>query len=415
MQLRHLVVPLTVAGVLASAVPGSRVSGAQRPTLIEGNASCVQDFPSAASPDPRATVVMCGLDNPRGLMFNQSALTVAEAGRGGFGLGTADCFVGAVGATRCVGPTGAISQLWNGAQTRVATGFPSHATTLGRQAIGPNDVALVPAPGDAATASECAAGCAYVAIGLQQPPGYRDLYPFLADFAKLAQFTPGGGWRYVADLGAYETAHNPDQVYKSPPQLDTNPYGLLVDPAGRQIIVADAGANALLRVSAAGYVAGNGFVIDTEAVLRPHPTAGDDAVPTSVAIGPDGARYIGELTGFPLIRGEANVLRLGRAGDEPAVCLSGFTQIMDLAFDKNGDLYVLEFQGRLMRITPATDSGAAGDGEGAICARYAAGVRTAIVTGLTNPTSVALGPDGALYISNRGVLPATGQVLRIER
>jgi len=52
---------------------------------------------------------------------------------------------------------------------------------------------------------------------------------------------------------------------------------------------------------------------------------------------------------------------------------------------------------------------------GDTCARYAAGQRTTIVSGLTMPTSVEIGPDGAIYVSNRGTLPGTGQVIRFER
>jgi hypothetical protein len=41
-------------------------------------------------------------------------------------------------------------------------------------------------------------------------------------------------------------------------------------------------------------------------------------------------------------------------------------------------------------------------------------VRTTVASaGLVSPTSVALGPDGALYVSNRGIFPGTGEVLRI--
>ena len=97
---------------------------------VPGNPACVQDFPTDVAPDPNARVVMCGLDNPRGLAFSEFALFVAEAGRGGLGVTAAPCFTGNVAPTpnnRCYAPTGAISRLRNGSQERVATGFPSHA------------------------------------------------------------------------------------------------------------------------------------------------------------------------------------------------------------------------------------------------------------------------------------------------
>ena len=49
-----------------------------------------------------------------------------------------------------------------------------------------------------------------------------------------------------------------------------------------------------------------------------------------------------------------------------------------------------------------------------VCAQYQAGTRTTVVSGLTRPTSVLAGPDGALYLSNRGISPEIGQVIRID-
>ena len=95
--------------------------------------------------------------------------------------------------------------------------------------------------------------------------------------------------------------------------------------------------------------------------------------------------------------------------------LTGFTPVMDLAFDRTGDLYVLEFQGSLIRVTPDRSVHPSGPGDGDLCARYAAGLRAVVVNGLTNPTSVVIGPDGAPYVSNRGIFPGTGQVIRILR
>jgi streptogramin lyase len=40
--------------------------------------------------------------------------------------------------------------------------------------------------------------------------------------------------------------------------------------------------------------------------------------------------------------------------------------------------------------------------------------RKPVVTGLSNPTSVAIGPDGNAYISNRGTSPAIGEVIRFD-
>ena len=88
--------------------------------------------------DPPGTVVMSGLDNPRGLAFGpEGGLYVAEAGRGGPG----PCEV-IRGELQCVGDSGAVSRLWGGTQERIATGLPSYAPESGAGATGPHDISL---------------------------------------------------------------------------------------------------------------------------------------------------------------------------------------------------------------------------------------------------------------------------------
>ena len=77
-------------------------------------------------------------------------------------------------------------------------------------------------------------------------------------------------------------------------------------------------------------------------------------VTPSVAIGPDGYYYIGELKGFPAPTGFSRVWRINPAARhvacsaDPAVTpdctvvADGFTSIIDLAFDRNGTMYVTE-------------------------------------------------------------------------
>ena len=55
---------------------------------------------------------------------------------------------------------------------------------------------------------------------------------------------------------------------------------------------------------------------------------------------------------------------------------------------------------------------------GGVCAQYRAGTRTVVLGGpgqfqFFQPTSIAIGPDGALYVSNRGPSAGSGEVLRI--
>jgi hypothetical protein len=384
---------------------------------------------ATAAVTPPFTVVMSGLDNPRGLAFGpEGALYVAESGRGG----TQPCFT-IRGETNFAGPTGAVSRLWKGAQVRVATGFPSYAAVGGVAATGPNDVAPIDG------------GHVRVLIGLGADPALRatDCAPLGTGLGWLAQLpsdtTPG-----VVDVAAYERSANPD-----PPIFESNPYGLLAEPGAT--IVADAAGNSLLRVADSG-------AISTLAVFPSRSTGrSTDSVPTSVigvprpatapgfhsvpvnfgssgqyiktftptgvvytrrsdweaGIRPEGfpgerAYYVGELTGAPDVPGSANVYRVV-PGHAPEVFLSGFTAIIDIAVGGDGSLYVLEF---------ATAPGLSGPGD---LVRVAPdGARTVVATGFVAPTSVAIGPDGAFYVSDCGIFPGSGpypcngQVVRIR-
>jgi hypothetical protein len=350
-----------------------RVSAA----VTGGAIICAAAMVTGTHAQPIVTVVMSGLDNPRGLAFgSEGALYVAEAGRGGAG----PCFVNSADEFRCYGPTGAITRLWHGEQVRVVTGLPSHAPPGGAFAGGANDISFQ------------GVGGMFVAMGLGNDP--QLIRPSLGTagnlLGTLLQVNAGGGWRIVADIAAYEASVDPNGGL-----IDSNPYGVLAEPGSR--LVVDAGANALFRVAADGTIA-------TVAVFPSRPTRSTDSVPTAVAVGPDGAYYVGESTGAPFAAGAARIYRVVE-GLEPEVYLEGFKMIIDLAFGDDGTMYVLQFAtgpvfftgpGELIRIAPD-------------------GSRSVVLGGLNFPTSVAVGVDGALYVTNRGIAPGLGEVLRISQ
>lgn len=70
-------------------------------------------------------------------------------------------------------------------------------------------------------------------------------------------------------------------------------------------------------------------------------------------------------------------------------------------------LYVLE--------AASTEVFAPGSGRVVKVKQRGRGSRTEIVSGLYFPTGMTIGPDGALYVTNRGfgAAPGTGEVLRI--
>ncbi|HEX8238017.1 MAG TPA: ScyD/ScyE family protein [Abditibacteriaceae bacterium] len=320
-----------------------------------------------------ASVVMSGLDNPRGLAFGPGgALYVAEAGRGGNGPS-----IVLQGQDYSYGPTGALTRLWRGKQMRVVTGLPSMATADG-SATGPHDVSFQGQSG------------AYVTIGFGGDPALRAGFgPAGALFGTLIKVPKSGKWRVVSDIAAYEASVNP-----AGGPLDSNPYGLLAR-AGATILT-DAGGNTLLEVKPNGN-------ISTLAVFPARPVRSTDSVPTAVAIGPDKAYYVSELTGAPFTEGEANVYRVV-PGAAPQIFRSGFKTIVDIAFGPDGSLYVLQYAtgpvffsgpGQVIRVMPD-------------------GTREVIVSDLVQPTSLAISRNGTLYVTNNGTSIGSGEVLRIQ-
>jgi len=327
---------------------------------------------------------MKGLDNPRDLAFGpEGALYVAEAGKGGTGP---TFFTSRQ--LNCYGPSGAITRYWRGRQEQVVTGLPSMAACgTGFRAIGPTGISFH------------GRGGGYVTIGLEADPRRRSEMPEVgAYFARLVRFQPSGNWDFVADIGQYEIENNP---VGGPTRVDSNPFRVLAEPAGH--LVVDAGGNDLLRVAANGE-------ISLVAVFPSIPERGFDSVPTSVVVGPDGAYYVSELTGFPFPQGQARIYRIV-PGNAPEVFLSGFRTIIKIEFTEEGNLYVLEHSGPvgfgspgiLRRVNLAGCTTAA-----EFCPR------TVVRTGLRRPTSIALGPEGEVYVTVNGLDAGLGQVWRIN-
>ena len=342
-------------------------------------------------------VVVSGLDNPRGLAFGpEGGLYIAQAGSGGDG----PCGPGPEG-TRCYGNSGAISRYdpKTGNVTDVVTGLPSLATEEGQMfAIGPNDLSLH------------GRGNLMFTIGFGGDPGTRQAVfgPDGAKLARLGRATPDGKWRLLQDLGQSEADHNP-----AGDEVDSNPYGILA-LQGKQI-VADAGANALVQVRANGAISALATfanrMVDAPPFLGlpPGTQIPMDAVPTSVALGPDGNYYVGQLTGFPFPVGAANIYRVPAGGGAPTVFASGFTHIVDLTFGPDGSLYVVEIAKNGLLAAFNGD-----DWTGALIRIAPDGTRTELVPGaLTAPGGVAVGSDGALYVTNNAIFSDIGEVIRI--
>ena len=373
------------------------MSFGKRVALVACCVSLVLTSPLILAGQATWEVVVDGLDNPRGLAFGpEGALYIAQAGSGGDG----PCGPGPEG-TRCYGDSGTISRydLRNGSLTDVVTGLPSLATEDGQMfAIGPNDLSFQ------------GRGNLFFTIGFGGDPNAREelFGPDGAKLAHLGRATPNGAWKLLEDLGQFEADVNP-----TGDEVDSNPYGVLA-LAGKQI-VADAGANALVQVRSNAISALATFpnrLVEAPPFLGlpPGTQIPMDAVPTSVAVGPDGDYYVGQLTGFPFPVGAANVYRVPQEGGTPEVFASGFTHIVDLAFGPDGSLYVLEIAKNGLLAAFTTN-----DWTGALIRIAPDGTRTELVPGvLTAPGGVAVGSDGVLYVTNNSIYSDAGEVLKIQ-
>ncbi|HUE82354.1 MAG TPA: ScyD/ScyE family protein [Pyrinomonadaceae bacterium] len=365
------------------------------------------DKPVSAEKEPALaipatiTVVATGLNNPRGVNFGpDGALYVAEAGSGGPGT----CAPGPEG-DRCYGTSGSVARidLRRGIMTRVASGIPSLAGEDGSFATGIQDISFN------------GLGSGAFTMGWSGDPADRTIQfgPAGADFARLGRMNALGNWSIGENLGDFEAAANP-----TGDEEDSNPYGIL-SLAGKRI-VADAGANDLLEVSPGGNVSVLAVFPNRLGAMPPGfdfipdlPPAGTllemDAVPTSVALGPDGNYYVGQLAGFPFPVNDSNVYRVPASGGTAEVHAAGFTAIIDVAFGPDGSMYVLEIAKNGL-----LEAFINGDWTGALIRVAPDGTRTEIAPGsLFAPGGVAIGSDGTMYVTNNSIFSGTGQVLRI--
>jgi hypothetical protein len=364
------------------------------PTLAVATATAVTAVmlgPAPAYATGKMTTIADGLRSPRGLAFApDGALYVAEAGRGGSG----PCLIGPEGDEVCYGASGAISRIRHGMVKRVIRGLPSAAAADGSMAIGPSDVSFR------------GTGGMYFTVGLGADPASRAQLPVSVQRSSgwlLRGHAGKRDWRQSADIAGYEGRANPDGAAP-----DSNPNSVVATAAGRAVV--DAGGNSLVWAAANGSVSTlatfDSRMVDAPPFLGLPPGAQVpmESVPTSVVRGPDGAYYVGELTGFPFVPGMARVHRVV-PGHPPQVVAEGFTNIIDIGFGANGRLYVLEI---------AANGLLSGDPTGRLVRVGKHGTHRVLAsTGLTSPGGLAI-RGRAAYVSNCSVCPEGGSVVRIR-
>jgi sugar lactone lactonase YvrE len=311
-------------------------------------------------------VVAKNLNNPRGVFaLPDGRIYVAEAGRAGTTCPTKEL---------CYGFSGSITRYRDARQARVLRNLVSVGGRDGTFVTGPNGVSVDPQ------------GVFYIAMTAAPSCRKTDDLPDNARGAlgKLMRWQQGK-LEAVVDLNALECARNFDHADRN-----ANPYAVLALGNGHEVVV-DAGANTLYDVQGK-----NARVL----AVFPKTRGGAQSVPTSVALGPDDAYYVGEFVGE--LPGGKPTLGAGRVwkvvpGQKPVVYKTGFNAISGIAFGSDGTLYVTQFTNN-----PRNEENL----RGAVVRITSDGKRTLHGVGrLFLPSGAAVGADGALYVSNWSILP----------
>lgn len=351
---------------------------------------------------PVVTVVAHGLNEPRHLTYGPGGLYVADGGTGGTSCTKVD------GASYCEGETGSVVLVGPSGVKTVLAGLPS--------AIDPDEGPV----GAAAVTFDRGRLAVLFQDTAVNPDGTTSVRgPGAGLLGKLllaVPFAGQAGWSAGPDIAAFAAAHPQDPATLGGPPgqengYDSDPYDIV--PYAGGYAIADGAANDVLWLSPSGRLS----VLDrlpTEpetvpaGVLGPNPVTVDaQAVPDSLAVGPDGALYVSSLPGFPALPGTSRIYRLV-PGHQPAVVVTGLTEATGIAFDRQGRLLVTEID---------TAGGlSSGSARGALLRVSRTGqVSTLPVTGLSQPTSVAVGPDGSVYVDINGdsSTAGSGEVLKI--
>lgn len=134
-------------------------------------------------------------------------------------------------------------------------------------------------------------------------------------------------------------------------------------------------------------------------------------IPTGIAPAPDGGVFVGMFTLGPYRDGGAYVVEISPVGTQQVVW-TGLTLVTSLAVGPDGALYALQMA---TGIDP-DDPSSIGPGAGRVVRQTGPGTSEEVVTGLNLPVAMEFGPDDALYIAGPafGGDDGAGTILRFD-
>ncbi len=362
--------------------------------LLAGQANAAPAVSHSGGSKTTIQVVASGLNAPRGLVYDRRTgqVLVAEAGVAAGNNGP--CAAGEGGTELCYGATGSILDYstHTGRTRELFTGLSSESDTGKTFVLGLHDISLYD-------------GKLSGVFGLLGTPTTRTgLGPGAVDMGQLVNFGWDGKVKPVADIASYETSVYGTDQESDPYGVATGDFGTYIANAGGHAVFGNVGGNDLLKLTRDGKLAT--VAAFPQRVPAENPKDIVESVPTDVVRGPDGAFYVGELTGYPYYVGEARVWRVV-PGHAPTIYAQGFTNIIDLAFDSHGRLLVLEIAKNGLLATDQT---------GAIIRVDRHGQQTLLAsTGMTNPGGIAVINDNTFYVTNNtSGIGGDGQLLKVH-
>ncbi len=319
-----------------------------------------------------------GLNNPRGLKFGPDGyLYIAEGGLGG-----TDSTVGKCEQVPMAGPykggyTSRISKLSpDGTRSTVADSLASSQTNpqLGSFVSGVADIAFV---NGQLYGIEAGAGCSHGLAGTNNT---------------IFRVNPNGKITHIANLSKYQKAHPVAYPSKADFEPDGTWYSMISVKGDLYAIEPNHGE--MIKVTTSGNIK---RVIDIS-VSQGH------TVPTVVAY--HGNFYIGNLNIFPIVPGSSSIFEVTPSGQIKKIA-GNLSTVLGLVFDQKDRMYVLETSTAAGNPTPNT---------GKLVRISTSGEQEEIASGLSFPTGMTMGPDGNLYVSNKGFgFPAgSGEILKFS-